>query len=307
MRQEYDFSKFKSEINLTQYAAHLGYEIDRRKSTRSSVAMKGGADKIIISKRSGVWVYFSVSDDRDNGTIVDFIQNRTHKSMSEIGQELQEWVGGSVSLLEPRGYAREVTEQNIDPERVAKVFKGCCAVKYHPYLESRGVGRDVLSSARFAGRICKDRYHNAVFPHYGGNGICGLELKNSEKAVFVRGSEKTLWRSNIRAGDNTLILSEAVIDALSYAILFPNKTAIYAATGGGMSLLQAEIIKQAVQGIKSLKRIVLITDNDTGGDRLTDKILGALSQSDFSGEVTRHSPELCGQDWNNVLTNIQPN
>jgi len=89
MTQQLDFSRFKSEINLTQYAAHLGYEIDKKKSTRSSVAMRSGADKIIISRRSGIWVYFSVSDDHDNGTIIDFAQNRTHKAIAEIGRELK--------------------------------------------------------------------------------------------------------------------------------------------------------------------------------------------------------------------------
>lgn len=58
MTQQLEFSRFKSEINLTQYAAHLGYEIDRKKSTRSSIAMRNGADKIIISRRGPLWVYF---------------------------------------------------------------------------------------------------------------------------------------------------------------------------------------------------------------------------------------------------------
>ena len=95
---------------------------------------------------------------------------------------------------------------------------------------------------------------------------------------------------------------EAVIDALSYAVLFPNETAIYAATGGGMSPEQAEIIKQAAHGIKNLKRIFLITDNDLGGDRLTDKIQSAIEESGFNGEITRHSPARPGDDWNDVLT-----
>ncbi len=54
MTHRYDFSRFKSDINLTQYAAHLGYEVDKKKSTRSSIAMRNGGDKIIISKRGHV-------------------------------------------------------------------------------------------------------------------------------------------------------------------------------------------------------------------------------------------------------------
>lgn len=302
MSQQLDFSRFKSEINLTQYAAHLGYEIDRKKSTRSSIAMRNGADKIIISRRGALWIYFSVSDDNDNGTIIDFAEKRTNKSLKEIGCDLQSWISGGVVLPQAKNYVAEVEEQIYDPARVAGVFKRCRAVTNHAYLEGRGLTDTLLSSPRFAGRIFADRYQNAAFPHYGAQGICGLELKDAEKAVFVKGSEKTLWRSNVRAGDDTLILSEAVIDALSHAVLFSNETAIYAATGGGMSPEQAEIIKQAAHGIKNLKRIVLITDNDLGGDRLTDKIQNAIATSGFSGEITRHSPDTRGDDWNDVLT-----
>ncbi|MDH5723725.1 MAG: DUF3991 and toprim domain-containing protein, partial [Alphaproteobacteria bacterium] len=301
MTQQLDFSRFKSEINLTQYAAHLGYEIDRRKSTRSSIAMRCGADKIIISRRGSLWVYFSVSDDNDNGTIIDFAKKRTNKGLKEIGRDLQSWISGGVDLPEPKSYVADVEEQVYDPARVAKVFKRCRPVTNHAYLEGRGLTDALLSSSRFAGRIFSDCYQNAAFPHYGAQGICGLELKNTNKALFVRGSEKTLWRSNVRAGDDTLILSEAVIDALSYAALFPNESAIYAATGGGMSPEQAEIIKQAVPYIKNLKRIVLITDNDQGGDRLANKIQNTIAESSFSGEVIRHSPARSGEDWNDVL------
>lgn len=89
--------------------------------------------------------------------------------------------------------------------------------------------------------------------------------------------------------------------------MFPNKTAIYAATGGGMSPEQAATVKQTAHSIKGLKRIVVITDNDLGGDRLTDKIQNAIGMSGFGGEITRHSPDRRGDDWNDVLTtNPQP-
>lgn len=93
MYQKHDFSRYKSDINLSHYAASLGYELDPRKTTKSSLVMKHpNGDKVIISKRGSNYVYFSVSDDKDNGTIVDFIRKRTDKTFPEIGQELQKWV-----------------------------------------------------------------------------------------------------------------------------------------------------------------------------------------------------------------------
>ena len=149
MTHKFNFSRFKSETNLTQYAAHLGYEIDKKKSTRSSISMRNGADKVIISRRGNVWIYFSPVDDNDNGTIINFVQNRTHKSLAEVGRELQGWIGGSVSLPEPKSYAANVEEQEYDPERVAKIFRKCRAVTNYAYLEGRGLVRGVLSSPRF--------------------------------------------------------------------------------------------------------------------------------------------------------------
>ena len=94
MYQSLDYSRFKTDINLTQYAAHIGYEIDDKKSTQSSIAMRKDSDKIIVSRKGANWVYFSVMDDRDNGSIIDFIQYRTDQDLKTIGVELNTWLGG---------------------------------------------------------------------------------------------------------------------------------------------------------------------------------------------------------------------
>ncbi len=88
-----DWQRFKIDINLAEYAAHMGYELVKKDSTRSSIKMRLGSDIIIISKKGGIWVYFSVSGNNDNGTIVNFIQNRTSKTLSEIAKDLLEWLG----------------------------------------------------------------------------------------------------------------------------------------------------------------------------------------------------------------------
>ena len=115
---------------------------------------------------------------------------------------------------------------------MAKIFKKCRPTQFHEYLESRNIAKSLFTCPRFKNRIFFDGYKNAVFPHYDDKGdICALELKNKDKALFVRGSAKTFWRSNCQKGDDTLVISEAVIDALSYYRLFPNDKAIYVATG----------------------------------------------------------------------------
>lgn len=260
-----------------------------------------GGDKIIISKRGASWVYFSVHDDQDNGTIIDFIENRSGKTIREIGCELSSWLGGGVAMPPPACYVPEVKEQEFDPRRVERIFSGCKPAFYHPYLARRGLYKAVLSSPRFAGRIYTDRHGNAVFPHYEQGQLCGLELKGPERAVFVRGSKKTFWRSALNPEDKTLVISEAVIDAISYHIVYPDPQAFYIATGGGMSAEQGTLIQTFVQNYAKINSVLIITDHDAGGDRLAEKLQSVLEQTRLSGSIKRHSPAQQGQDWNDVL------
>ena len=304
MTSNLEFPRFKQEINLTQYAASLGYEIDHRKSTRQSIAMrKGNEDKIIISRQNGNWVYFSVYDDNDNGTIIDFAKNRTNKSLFEIGRELQVWIGGNINLPEPTRYVSDVQEKQPDPRRIRRLFNYCSPAYDHEYLNSRGITAETLTSPRFSGRVFQDHFRNAVFPHYKDKQVCGLELKGENIDLFVRGSEKTLWRSNMRKGDDTLVISETPIDALSYQVLHSLSNAFYTSTCGAFSPQQSGLIRDLVT-LSWLRKIVLITDNDEGGDTITHRLTEIIIGTDFTGALTRHSPDTRGLDWNDVLKGI---
>ena len=301
---KHNFPSFKREINLTQYAAAMGYTLDKKKSTKSSVVMRhGNGDKVIISRRGKYWVYFSVHDGADNGTIVDFIQHRTTKGIGEIGQELQAWVGGGQALPDPQTYAQGVEEHQPDRPRIRAVFKNAKPAAAHLYLvNERKIPESVLTSPRFKGRIYKDRYGNAVFPHYDAEGLCGLELKNTGKGVLVKGSVKGLWTSNLVAKtDQTLVIAEVAIDALSYAAIFMKPDTAYAAVSGGMGPHQYPVVMQLVRKMTNLQTIILVTDNDKGGDSIAEKLEGYLKEQNFTGEILRHSPETRGDDWNEVL------
>jgi hypothetical protein len=91
-----ELQKFKTGVNLSEFAASRGYALDRRESSRNSAVMRHpDGDKIIIAKNeaSGDWIYFSVRDDRDNGTIIDFLQRRGGGSLGEVRKTLRTWLG----------------------------------------------------------------------------------------------------------------------------------------------------------------------------------------------------------------------
>ena len=69
-----ELEKFKTAIDLRAYAAKQGYVLDRKDSWRGSAVMRhANNDKIVIKRDAdGHWVYFSVRDDQDSGTVIDF-------------------------------------------------------------------------------------------------------------------------------------------------------------------------------------------------------------------------------------------
>ena len=91
-----ELDRFKTDINLTEYAAHLGYALDRQASSRHSITMRrsSNGDKMIVSRNNnGHWMYFSVRDDGDNGTIIDFHQRRTRDNLGETRKTLRDFMG----------------------------------------------------------------------------------------------------------------------------------------------------------------------------------------------------------------------
>ena len=293
-----DFSNFKRQINLADFSTTFGYSLDRKKSTRTSIAMKSSNDKIIVSKKGGLWVYFSVTNDQDCGTIIDFIANRTQQSISDVGRYLARWSGFETDC---RLSSFVIEEPKHDSSRVRVVFEKCQPLQACGYLEGRGLNRDLLVSRRFTGRIFKDRYGNVAFPHFRNREICGLELKNHKRGLLVKGSQKTFWRSNVKRSDQVLVISESVIDALSYQQIHGLKNAMFLATGGGLSSRQCTILGEMLKSTPNIHSVILATDNDDGGHRIANQLTTAIEQTSFAGTAVKHSPQIEGEDWNDVL------
>src|SRR5687768_14823753 len=147
-----ELEAFKTQIDLRQYAAAQGYEWDRRDSWRGSTVMRSGADKIIIKLNSnGHHIYFSVRDDRDNGTIIDFVQHRHKVSIGAVRKELRPWIGRPASPALP--VFPELVKTAKDLMRVETEYRKMAEAVSSPYLESRGIPSALLQSPRFAGLV----------------------------------------------------------------------------------------------------------------------------------------------------------
>ena len=78
-----ELESFKTSIDLRAYAASQSYVLDAKESWRGSAVMRNEAgDKIIVKRdMDGHYVYFSVRDDQDHGTIIDFVCRRLGLSL----------------------------------------------------------------------------------------------------------------------------------------------------------------------------------------------------------------------------------
>jgi hypothetical protein len=303
-----ELDRFKR-LNLCEYAASVGYRIVRREPTRaggsrgsttSSLLMRYATtdDKIVVRlDRDGHWTYFSVRDDRDNGTIVDFVLRRGAPSIAAVREELRSWAGE----LRPSTSSLASLSASAKGDRaiVRAVYDRARSVPNHPYLNARGIRPETLACPRFAGAWRVDARGDLLFPHRDGPGredICGFERKNARFAAFSAGGTKTLWTSNARDDDARLVITEAVIDAFSYHQVQPGERTRYLSTSGSIGERQAAHLSAAIARLSPGFPVVLATDNDDAGEKLAEKI-GSLAGG---ARCERHRPP-SGKDWNEWL------
>jgi len=301
-----ELQSFKTGIDLRAYAASQGYHLDRRESWRGSAVMRDArGDKVIIKRDpDGVYLYCSVRDDRDNGSIIDFVQYRKGISLGAVRKELRPWIGQPpvpVPMFAP------LHKTAKDRMRVESEYARTQEAPRHPYLEGERVLPPALfASPRFAGRVRIDTRGNAVFPHFDAEGLCGFELKNKGFTGFATGGRKGLWLSVEQAFDSCLVLCESAIDALSYAVLFPHDRTRYASIGGKPNPVQPELILAAVKRLPKYGKIVAAMDADPAGAELADVVHGAFLRAEREDLVFLVQTPAGHKDWNDQLRYRQP-
>lgn len=308
-----ELERFKTEISLAEYAAAVGYEIDRRESSRSSIVMRRAEDKIIVSTdQDGHGIYFSVREDHDHGSIIDFVRRRKGGlNLGQIRKELRPWLARlartsfsyrppqlEMEIKKPAPTTRERQQQHV----LATMMRP--AQGRHHYLEHvRKLKPETLADPRFVSVVWIDGKGNAVFPHYDRQGLAGFELKNEGFTGFSRNGRKAVWRSGNLANLANLahagrvVLVESAIDAMSHAQLSQDKDAAYLSTGGSMSNHQRELVRSVLGKVAARgAEIVIATDNDEGGEKLAE---GLARLVPVGVRCSRVRP--AAKDWNDDL------
>jgi len=304
-----ELESFKTNIDLRSYAAGQGFQLDRKESWRGTSVMRHPVshDKVIIKRgMDGHYVYFSVRDDRDNGSIIDFVQFRQGLSLGAVRKELRPWIGQPPVPVPVFPALHKTARDQVKVEAAYVQMQD--AATGHPYLErERALPGALLALDRFAGRIrlepCdKAAFPNAIFPHFDQKGLCGYEVKNTRGFTgFASGGTKGLWLSHELPDDQRLVFCESAIDALSHAVLFPDNRARYASIGGKPNPQQPELVRAAAARMPVDSEIVAAMDNDADGVKLADvvrKAVGLTGRLDL--RFTLQEP-FGFKDWNDQL------
>ncbi len=300
-----EMNQFKTEINLSEYAASVGYYIDRNESSARSVVMRNGDEKIAIGRNpNNHYVYYSFRDESDNGTIVDFVQRRTNANLGEVRKQLRLWVGAGRSHVPPGQFSQTITTTEKDRQAVLFEFSKQIEIDgHHDYLNAqRQIPESVTLSGRFKGRVYSDAKKNAVFPHYDIDGLCGFEKKNKGYTGFSKGGDKTVWISNFYKDDTKLMLVESGIEALSYDALYGDTRTRYLSVSGTWSEEAVEMVVKAIDAFKGV--IVLGFNNDKAGHQLEERMCGAIGEN---RDLLTAWPKLEGEDWNDELRREKSN
>jgi len=285
-----ELERFKTQINLVEYAASQGYELVKKDSSKNSKALKHpGGDKIIVATdMDGHGIYFSVGQG-DNGSIIDFIQNRENKNLGQVRKELRNF-GGFTDIQDYKSYSKPL-KSSKDIAQAAYVLAQSQVTDVHPYLlNERKISIGTLKDPRFNKSVKIDDRNNALFPHFNKSGVSGYEAKNKEYTAFAKGGERGLWySSNIMRAERVVIV-ESAIDALSHAELKEtSEETAYVSIAGSMSSSQLELIKKVVNG----KKVIIATDNDKSGEYYAEQIKEVIP------DAVRETAQ--GKDWNEDL------
>lgn len=163
-----DYEQIKQQVNLTELAAHFGYEMIRKESSRNCVMMRYQHHKIAITRDSdGHYIYYTIGDSlkTDCGSVIDFVMNRKQSTFQEAVTYLKQYEHIPDTHRPANNlYVSKIEPSSKDTQAVIKNLIKMPLMSESAYLASRGITKDTLTSPRFHGRIYKDARNNVIFP-----------------------------------------------------------------------------------------------------------------------------------------------
>lgn len=308
--QMQELDRFKQEINLAEYAQTFGYTIDKKKSTKISPVLKKDGDTLVIgqSRSDSHYIYFNTNSDSDKGSVIDFVKNRTNESLGNIRKRLRNWLG----MEHPPVEKVEVKVATLD-EIGLQLSKDKALTFWNNIEEQllfRGELRSIPNKYLFNSKASKDVKYDGNQWYFSlrdsQDEICGVEIRNKEgqNARVGAGHKKGIFAVGGQDAEicNKIIITESTIDAKSAEVMAGGATYwshTFVSIGGNAGIIAEAALKELCERLPNAE-IIIATDNDTAGDKHTQKIKEIIGHD---RKYTRLRPQ--GKDLNDDLPSFR--
>lgn len=271
----------------------LGWEIDRKESSRRAVKYRRGNDIIIVTHEGRGW--FDPLSDR-KGDVFGLSMFLDRIPFPEAAEWVAELVGFEASRPAWPGRRSGKVIKALDvrwrdrrvPSPGSGAWRYLCRSRSIPaHIVRQAIQQDLLREGPLGSMWAA---HLETDGH-----VVGWEERGQDWRGFATGGSKVLFRLG-PADANRLCVTEAAIDAMSLAALEGMREhTLYLSTGGGWSpATDAALIELAGQNGAQL---IAATDANSQGDIYADRLRGIAQAVGCDWQRLRPSAD----DWNEVL------
>ncbi len=327
-----EVAAMKIDVDLTEYATHLGMEYDKQASYKGHAVFRHGAGKYdIYQAADDNWIWHDRHAGK-SGDIFKLYQEVKGGTFAQAKDDVRAFQGGVLPSLgkSPEEQARidrarDEKRQQKERERQETIAS---STKDHYrtlgfmgrrdiYLsQERGISPEVLAETRWR----TSKHGSAVFPHIDAEGkFCGYEYRGAQMIDgelrqfkgFTTDTEKGIYLANPHCANPTEIrFSEGGVDTLSTYQLASHeerqRILFVGTTGEPGPKTEAAIIALAER--HNIRRFSMAYDRDQGGENLTAKRAARLAERfpDAQIEDVRECIGLqIGEDPNQLVQRLQ--
>ena len=321
MEHDLTFQKIKEQVELPELLTHYGYNLKKGEDLgKGKWHVFEGDDTLVVFKgRGNDWMYFNSHDDRDKGSVIDWMKNRVNSGRivgidqqpgRNVWQTVNDHFRAYLNLPEDQRPKLELPpiSQTAPGEKFHSIYtKDCRPLENTTYLEGRGITKSTIENPQFAGRILNQlhtvqkegmpakTFVNTAFPAYHEGRVVGLELKGEGYKGQAPESEfsRSLWLSKLPEGRPAahMVVAESALDALSYAQMHPGEKALYASTAG--VLTQNKIFEMTrLLNDGRICTVKAAFDNDTQGHHYDTRLIAGFASAQNPMKVVREHKHL---------------
>lgn len=284
-----------------------GWHVDSAESSRRAVKYRRGSGEILIVTHDDKGWWNPLGEEKgDCFSLIQFLH--PDRNFGQVRQALR-----AIAGIAPSG---PVAVAGSTPNRIVAIsplirWQAKPALrpstKAWGYLaRERHLPAAILAAAAAQDCIRAGGFGCAWFAHRDHEGgLTGIEARAPGYRGVLCGGQKSLFRFTpvgTTGCPQRVAVTEAPIDALSLAVLEPDRTdTIYVATTGGLGPGTVTALSQLVGELGSAGgTLVVATDADAAGDHHAARIETTIAS--IAVTVERLRPLGAAKDWNEVLT-----